>query len=69
MHKLDIFQRYLKGQDIPTNASQITTTHLRQFLVHLQTALKPRSNLAVDHRAVRLPHLHADHRNIAEDSR
>lgn len=40
MHKLDIFQRYLKGQDIPINTSHITTTHLRQFLVHLQTEVK-----------------------------
>ncbi len=40
MHKLDIFQHYLKGQDIPTNASQLSTTHLRQFLVHLQTEVK-----------------------------
>ncbi len=40
MGKLDIFQRYLKDHHLPTNASQITTTHLRRFLVHLQTVGK-----------------------------
>jgi site-specific recombinase XerD len=40
MGKLNIFQRYLKDHDLPTDASQITTTHLRQFLVYLKTQVR-----------------------------
>jgi len=40
MGKLTIFQDYLKDHDIPTEVSQITITHLRQFLVYLQTEVK-----------------------------
>lgn len=40
MGKLNIFQPYLKDHDLPINGSQITTTHLRKFLVHLHTEVK-----------------------------
>ena len=38
--KLKIFLDYLQAQDLPTSAPQLTTTHLRAFLVHLRQDVK-----------------------------
>jgi len=42
MGKLKIFLRYLQVQTLPTDAAELTTTHLRAFLVH------PRENVKAD---------------------
>jgi len=41
MGKLKIFLRYLQTQELPTDAAELTTTHLRTFLVHLRENVRP----------------------------
>ena len=38
--KLRIFRDYLHEQGLPTDAAELTTTHLRAFLVHLRENVK-----------------------------
>ena len=45
MGKLKIFLNYLQTHDLPTDASQLTTTHLRAFLVHLRQDVKADENV------------------------
>jgi len=40
MHKLRIFEKYLRSQGFPLEVGRITTEHLRQFLVHLRESVK-----------------------------
>ena len=40
MHKLRIFERYLRSQGFPLEVGKITTEHLRRFLVHLRESVK-----------------------------
>ncbi len=42
--KLDIFQNYLVEHGLPTDAGDITTTHLRGFLVHLKEHVRADQN-------------------------
>ncbi len=44
MGKLKIFLSHLQTYDLPTDASQLTTTHLRAFLVHLRQEIKADEN-------------------------
>jgi len=42
--KLEVFLAYLKEHDMPSDASELTTTHLRTFLVHLRENVKADEN-------------------------
>ena len=42
--KLEVFLAYLKEHDMPTDASELTTTHFRAFLVHLRENVKADEN-------------------------
>jgi integrase/recombinase XerD len=42
--KLDIFQKYLVEHGLPTDAGEVTTTHLRGFLVHLKQNVRADQN-------------------------
>ncbi|MBC7264763.1 MAG: tyrosine-type recombinase/integrase [Chloroflexi bacterium] len=44
MGKLKVFVNYLQAQNLPTSATEITTTHLRAFLVHLRENVKADEN-------------------------
>ncbi len=44
MGKLRVFRRYLQTSGYPTNATLITSTHLRAFLVHLREEIKADEN-------------------------
>jgi site-specific recombinase XerD len=44
MGELSIFLRYLRSHDLPVNASELTATHLRGFLVHLRENVKADEN-------------------------
>lgn len=44
MGKLKIFLRYLRTEDLPLDAGELTVTHLRAFLVHLKENVKPDQN-------------------------
>jgi site-specific recombinase XerD len=42
--KLGIFLQYLQAEQLPTRPGQVTTTHLRAFLVHLRENVKADEN-------------------------
>jgi len=44
MEKRKIFLRYLQSKDLPIDATELTITHLRAFLVHLRESVKADEN-------------------------